>query len=61
MFAILGFYKFKKIINLNTKKKLLEKLFKIEKIRGSIILSNEGVNSTISFNNNQYDLINNQA
>ena len=57
MFAILGFYKFKKIINLNTKKKLLEKLFKIEKIRGSIILSNEGVNSTISFNNNQYDLI----
>ena len=59
MFAILGFYKFKKIINLNTKKKLLEKLFKIEKIRGSIILSNEGVNSTISFNNNQYDLINN--
>ena len=59
MFAILGFYKFKKIINLNTKKKLLEKLFKIEKIRGSIILSKEGVNSTISFNNNQYDLINN--
>ena len=32
MFAILGFYKFKKITNLNTKKKLLEKLFKIEKI-----------------------------
>ena len=59
MFAILGFYKFKKIINLNTKKKLLEKLFKIEKIRGSIILSNEGVNSTLSFNNNQDDLINN--
>ena len=34
-------------------------ILKIEKIRGSIILSKEGVNSTISFNNNQYDLINN--
>ena len=37
MFAILGFYKFKKITKLTIKKKLLEKLFKIEKIRGSII------------------------
>ena len=59
MFAIFGFYKFKKITNLNTKKQLLEKLFKIEKIRGSITLSSEGVNSAISFNYNQYGLINN--
>ncbi len=59
MFAILGFYKFKKISNLNIKKKLLYRFFKIKKIRGSIILSREGINGTIGFNNNKYNLINN--
>ena len=59
MFAILGFYKFKKIKNLNIKKKLLDSFIKTKKIRGSIILSCEGINGTIGFNINKCNLIKN--
>ena len=54
MYNIFGFYKFKKIINLKKKKKLLDKYLKQENFRGTIILSSEGVNGTISFNIERY-------
>ncbi len=52
MYFIKGFYKFKKIYNLKKKRSdLIEKLKKYE-ISGSIIISNEGINATISAKNN---------
>ena len=48
MFAILGFYKFKKIKSLKKNKVLLQKLFKKNNIRGSLIISKEGINGSIS-------------
>ena len=54
MYNIFGFYKFKKIINIKKKKKLLDKYLKQENFRGTIILSPEGVNGTISFKIDRY-------
>ncbi len=48
MYHIFGFYKFKKLNNLKKNKILLEKLLKNHEIIGSIIISKEGVNGTIS-------------
>ena len=48
MYHIFGFYKFKKLQNLNKNKILLEKLLKNHQIIGSIIISTEGINGTIS-------------
>ena len=48
MFTILGFYKFKKLNILNKKKHLLQELFIKNNIKGSLILSKEGINGTIS-------------
>ena len=48
MFYISGFYKFKKINNLHYNKKKIQKYFIDNDIRGTIILSNEGINGTIS-------------
>ena len=48
MFYILGFYKFKKIINIKKNKKNLQNYFVNNSIRGTIILSQEGINGTIS-------------
>ena len=48
MFAILGFYKFKKINLLNKKKIYFKKLFIKNNIKGTLILSKEGINGTIS-------------
>jgi UPF0176 protein len=48
MFTILGFYKFKKFGLLNKKKTFLQKLFTENNIKGTLILSKEGINGTIS-------------
>ena len=48
MFEVFGFYKFKKL-NLLKKNKILFQKFLIKKnIRGTIIISKEGINATIS-------------
>ena len=52
MFNIFGFYKFKKINNLKKLKKKLENNLKDYGISGTIIISSEGVNGTISAKNN---------
>ena len=54
MFNIFGFYKFKKITNLKEKKILFNNFLKIKKFKGTIILSKEGINGTISFNKESY-------
>ena len=48
MFTILGFYKFKKIKSLKKNKVLLQKLFIKNNIRGSLIISKEGINGSVS-------------
>ena len=57
MYNIFGFYKFKKITNLKEKKVLFINFLKIEKFKGTIILSKEGINGTISFNKESYHSI----
>ena len=56
MFYILGFYKFKKIINIKKNKKNLQNYFVNNSIRGTIILSQEGINGTISGKKKKLDL-----
>jgi len=48
MFDIFGFYKFYKLKSLKKKKSLLQKYIIKKNIRGTIILSTEGINATIS-------------
>ena len=48
MFEVLGFYKFIKIKSLQKNKILLQDLLIKKKIRGTIIIANEGINGTIS-------------
>ena len=52
MFNIFGFYKFKKLNNLKTLKDRLVNNLKDYEICGTIIISSEGVNGTISAKNN---------
>ena len=56
MFYIFGFYKFKKIKEIKSNKKILNFFFIKNKIRGTIILSNEGINGTISGKKNNLNL-----
>ena len=49
MYKIFGFYKFKQIKNLKLLKKNLQNFIEEEELRGSIIISTEGINGTISF------------
>ena len=56
MFYISGFYKFKKIKNLKKNKKKLLSYFFNYSIRGTIIISTEGINGTISSNKKNLDL-----
>ena len=51
MFNVISFYKIFKIKNLNKKKKLIQTIFNKYKVRGTIILANEGINGSISFKN----------
>jgi UPF0176 protein len=48
MYNIFGFYKFKKITSLKKNKKILQYFFLKNKIRGTVIISPEGLNGTIS-------------
>ena len=57
MFYVSGFYKFKKIININKNKTILQNYFIKNFIRGTIILSNEGINGTISSEKKYLNLV----
>ena len=57
MFYISGFYKFRKIKNIKTNKKLLKNIFIKYKIRGTLIISGEGINGTISSSKKNLDLV----
>ena len=48
MFYIFGFYKFKKLTRLLSFKKEFNSILKINSVRGTIIISNEGLNGAIS-------------
>ncbi len=48
MFTVFGFYKFQKINNLKKNQKILSNLLTNKKINGSIIISKEGLNGSIS-------------
>ena len=48
MFVIFGFYKFKKIKSLTKSRIILKNHFTKHKIRGTLIISKEGLNGTIS-------------
>ena len=51
MFEVLGFYKFINIKSLKKNKVLLQDFLLKKKIRGTIIIANEGLNGTISGDN----------
>ncbi len=57
MFYISGFYKFKKINQIKKAKKLLIKIFDKYNIRGTIIISIEGINGTISSNKKNLKIV----
>ena len=57
MYYISGFYKFKKITNIKKNKKKLQSYFLQNSIRGTLILSPEGINATISSKKKNLDLI----
>ena len=48
MFKVLGFYKFVKVTSLKKNKDAMQKFFIKNNIRGTIIISKEGLNGTIS-------------
>tara|TARA_B100000315_G_scaffold239425_1_gene258195 strand:- start:4032 stop:4931 length:900 start_codon:yes stop_codon:yes gene_type:complete len=50
MYYISGFYKFKKIINIKKNKIILQEYLINKNIRGTIIISTEGINGTLSAN-----------
>jgi len=58
MFTILGFYKFKNLKSLNKVKLVLHKLFLEKNIRGTLIISREGLNGTISGKSKDISFIN---
>ena len=60
MYKIFGFYKFKKIKNIKLLKKNLENFIKEEEVRGTIIISIEGINGTISFKPTKYKKVKNK-
>ena len=48
MYFISGFYKFKKISDIKKNKQVMQAYFINKGIRGTIIISKEGINGTIS-------------
>ena len=60
MYKIFGFYKFKKIKNIKLLKKNLKKFIEEEQLRGTIIISIEGINGTISFKPSKYKKVKNK-
>jgi len=57
MFYVSGFYRFKKIINISKKKKFLKSHFLKHSIRGTLIISTEGINGTISGKKKNINLV----
>jgi len=57
MFDVFGFYKFIKIFYLKKNQKILQDQLLNKNIRGTIIISNEGLNGTISGKNKDIKLI----
>ena len=61
MFYISGFYKFKKITNIKKIRNTLQNYFIINSIKGTIIISSEGINGTISAKKMNLNLALNQV
>ena len=61
MLTVLGFYKFKKLTLLHKKKSILQKAFTKHDVRGTLILSKEGLNCTISGKSKNVSLIKNKV
>tara|TARA_B110000261_G_C12990758_1_gene320194 strand:- start:53 stop:958 length:906 start_codon:yes stop_codon:yes gene_type:complete len=57
MFNVLGFYKFKKLKSLKKNKLFLQKLFIDNDIKGTLIISSEGLNGAISGRSKNISLI----
>ena len=57
MFNVLGFYKFKKLKSLKKNKLYLQKIFTDNDIKGTLIISNEGLNGAISGRSKNISLI----
>ncbi len=57
MYFISGFYKFKKISDIKINKKILEDYFINKTIRGTIIISKEGINGTLSSKKKNLNLL----
>ena len=60
MYKIFGFYKFKKIKYIKLLKKNLKNFIEEEQVRGTIIISIEGINGTISFKPTKYKKVKNK-
>ena len=60
MFYIAGFYKFKKILNIKKNKYFFKNFFMEQNAKGTLIISKEGINGTISAKKKNLDLIINQ-
>lgn len=60
MYKIFGFYKFKKIKNIKLLKKNMKNFIEEEQVRGTIIISIEGINGTISFKPTKYKKVKNK-
>ena len=60
MYKIFGFYKFKKIKNIKSLKKNLKNFIEEEQVRGTIIISIEAINGTISFKPTKYKKVKNK-
>ena len=56
MYWISGFYKFKKITSIKSNKKTLQTYFINKNIKGTLIITNEGINGTLSANKKNLDL-----
>ena len=54
MFTVFGFYKFKRIKSLKKFRSSFQSEFLNNKVRGTLILSAEGVNGTIAGKKNQF-------
>ena len=57
MFVVFGFYKFKKIKLLKKKSVILKNLFVNNDVRGTLIISKEGLNGTISAKSKNISLV----
>ena len=57
MYYIAGFYKFKKILNIKKNKYFFTNFFIEQNAKGTLIISKEGINGTISAKKKNLDLI----